>query len=192
MPYDPYGRWYQDQNTFDYREELRKQREAIDYRLSEMDRRYAPQENSGAANQYSPSPVSAPAPATPKQIIQPYIPVDSEKEAREYPIVTRIDDEIGKVHFFAMRDDSAIFAKRINPGTFEPEFEIYDRRTKMSESAISDSGGGLLQSIDTRLQKIEQFVDGALAMFLNNDSQKAVSNPSPKPPNSEPIESEDE
>lgn len=174
MAIDAYGRYVPDYSGYnDYRAQLQRQKEELEYRLSEFDRRYQPQHQQvqppvQQVPQTPQNPVGVPAPL--KQIIQPFIVVKSEHEAREYPIVKSLDDDIGKVHFFVLEDESMLFAKRINPGTFEPEFEIYDHRkdNKENTNTISNNDGSLLLNIDARLQKIEAFVDNALAMFMTS------------------------
>lgn len=183
MAIDQWGRWAPDYNNPNnnyqsYRDELQRQKEAIEYRLSDFDRRYQiqPQPIQKMPNN-SPNIIESPAPVKPTQ---PYIIVTSEKEARDYPIVNRIDDEIGRVHFFVMNDESALFAKRINPSTFEMEFQVYILRNDSEnvETTIN-ANGDLLVNIDARLQKIEQFVDGVFSTFINGNIMKNSSDPAP-------------
>lgn len=200
MPIEQWGRPIPDyatnhlyQNPQFYRDELLRQKEAMEYRLSEFDRQYPPRPipqepfNSSAA-QLPPNKPSKPL----------YVAVTNEKEARDYPIVNKMDDEIGNVHFFVMVDESAIFAKRINPSTFEMEFEIYDRRlsTINSSDGVANSNNkeeGLLTNIDSRLERIEQFIDNSLSLFLSSNPSKSRTVKNAKPSDSvPPITSESE
>lgn len=194
MPIDQWGRPIPDyayanpyvNNAEYYRNTLLRQKEEAERQLSEFDKRYSP-----APIQQEPtnSPATAQQPYNKPAKQQPYIIVSGEKEARNYPIVNKLDDEIGNVHFFVTPDESAIFAKRINPSSFEMEFEIYDRRIK--EPAVAVSGVPMAQenedrerliSIDSRLKKIEEIVDGAVSMFLGGNIPQSSSKANNKPP----------
>lgn len=176
MAIDAWGRWIPDQyNPQYYRDDLMKQREAIDRQLSEIDKRYQPVQ---APQTLQNPPVSSVDQTLIKQEL-PYILVDSEKEAFDYPIINKLDDDIGKVHIFVMKDESAAFFTRINPSTFDKEFEAYDKRNKSKPiDSISNEDEDLLVSIDTRLQKIEGIVDTAVSMFMSGNANKAKSNKS--------------
>ena len=108
---------------------------------------------------------------------QTFIVVKSEKEAENYEIDPL---DVGKIHVFAMEDDTAMFAKRINPSNFNAEFEAYDKRKKDNKSEKTSAPDSidkeLFISMDNRLQKIEKFIDTASDMFLNG----LLSNTKPK------------
>lgn len=163
MAIDQWGRVIPDYSWQNYIDELLRQKEAIEHRLADVDKRYAPQ----------PSPQipinSTNAPVESKQMGQPYILVNSEKEARDYPIIKNINDDVGKVHFFVLPDESTIFAKSINPSTWELEFYVYKRETTDRElsNSVNSFNTDVWANIDSRLQKIESFIDIASSVLLN-------------------------
>lgn len=171
MAVDQWGRVIPDYSLQNYRDELLKQRDAIAYQLSEFDKRYQPQSQ----------PIQQPsnlAGQTSKEPTQSYIIVSSEEEAFGYPIINNFEGDVGKVYFFVMNDESAVFAKRINRSTFDMEFEAYDRRRKIIKDDVKSEINNEWQSkVDNRLEAVERFIDNAISMFAGSDLQQKMASP---------------
>lgn len=129
--------------------------------------------------QYSQNQPIAPQPAAPQQnalpsihqqtkASPPFMLVENEQQAQDYEIDI---NNVGVIHLFALKDDTALYAKRINPSNFEKEFATYvkvpeDNSHKKQPMATAAVDNEVVNSIDGRLKKIEQFVDSASLLLL--------------------------
>lgn len=103
------------------------------------------------------------------KISPPLMIVSDEKQARDFEIDI---NNVGIVHLFALKDDTAIYAKRINPSNFEAEFATYIKMAESNSDNKQTTAGVInndtINSIDSRLGKIERFVESASIMFFNS------------------------
>jgi hypothetical protein len=120
----------------------------------------------------SPSMPSTPEPSSEYQGHNaPFLPVNSFNDVKSYKIDAA---DVGKVFLFELSDENSIFAKRINPSSWEPEYETYDRRVVASDGeseSIFESKPDTLAEINEKLDRIQAFIDTAGA-FLGGEVQK--------------------
>jgi hypothetical protein len=117
---------------------------------------------------------------------QPFIFVSSEKEALDSPIDKL---NVGIVHIYSMTDGKTIYAKQINPGTFEMEFKTYTEVVPDTQMTL-DINQTTLNSINERLEKIQQFIDSASSLFMSGAFNKPEA--PPKKVKKEPAEGREE
>jgi len=147
-------------------QELQDRLKAYEARLYGNNQAYQP---APAQEQPQQAPAQAQQPASDPQ--QPFMYIDSEQEARDFPIDPLLG--LGRTYIFSLRNGLEIYAKRINPSNFDMEFRTWDLRQDQEHEAATHQcavDNGILQSINSRLDKIDeikQFADLASAFFLS-------------------------
>jgi len=147
-------------------QQINPNQQQMEERLSALEKRsgYIPPQQFGGYEQPA-------AQANQPQIktqTQPYVEVENEKQAREFEIDPI--NGIGLVHIFSNPPGSEVYVKRINPSNFQMEFKVYDER-KIEQTEETKINDGVLQEINSRLDRVDQFIEMATSFFLNSNTK---------------------